>query len=917
MLLEVSIAMIYSNEHFSVDTTTFRLERDGEPCPLEPQVFDLIVYLIEHRDRVVTREELLDNLWQGRIVSESAINARIKLARKALGDNGKQQKFIKTIHRRGYHFIAAIECPRNPGMPSPSHATQEQPNSGKPSIAVLPFACNSTESTDRDLAEGLSTVVIGNLSCYHELLVIDPESAFAFHQGEDNIVDFATRLGVDYVVNGSVRRAGERLRISAQLIEVEHNKTIWVQRLDRSMADLFDLEDEVASQVAINLVGQIDDKSRARIRFQRPENLTAFDCVVRARPQVESLVQEANLAARNLLLQALELDPGYATVHACLALNHCAEFESDWTEAADDALRRAADYAKQAIAMDQFDSNAHTAMGAVLMFQKNFELAEIHLDQAIECNPNCYNAFCFKSWVLALSGRGAEVGACGETALRLNPLAPDSCLLAIMLAHYTQRKYTEALEILARLQQPYDQSEAFRAACLATLGRDQEARAAVASAIEMGGDAIRQSDWLRGWPFTDPQDRELVIEGLKRSGLLFDKDAASKKPSIAVLQFKHLSADPEQLYFSEGLTTNINSRLSRIRSLQVKIGFNFATENRSHRSIAAELDVDYLLCGAVQREADRVKVSVELVDGDSGTIKWTDTFDRRGTAVIDVQDEIASAIAATLWSYDGTLFEAERERQVRKPTLNFNAFDYILKGIYYKDKYTAAAGRKAHECFDRAIQLDPGSAEAYSWSAWAHIVDISMGWCADPAESLVRAFELARRSVSSDPHSEMGHWALAEAYIMDGDYDNGFREYDWARDINPNNPDIMVTCGTELASYGNWEAGITLIQQGIALNKHHPEWYYWHLGIACFAALQFDRSIEYLSRLSEQNKDSCTYLIACYALTGNREKADRQLTELLQLDPDTTLGEIAQTHAYLHQQAKAPLLEGLALIMRE
>lgn len=258
--------MIYQAEHFLLDTTSYRLIRDGSEYPIEPQVFDLIVYLIDNRNRVVLRDELLDKLWNGRIVSDGAINARIKLARSALGDSGKLQKFIKTIHRRGYQFIGEglISSKSNnetkAGLRSGSGITN------KPSIVVLPIEVPGDDEGVLSIANGITEIIIANLSCYRELLVIDPESAFAYRTQENDSTSFAERLAVEYVVKAAIRCSGKRVRISVQLLESATGKTLWVQRLDRNLEDVFDLEDEVASRIAINLVGQIDETSRTSAR---------------------------------------------------------------------------------------------------------------------------------------------------------------------------------------------------------------------------------------------------------------------------------------------------------------------------------------------------------------------------------------------------------------------------------------------------------------------------------------------------------------------------------------------------------------------------------------------------------------------------------------------------------------------------
>ena len=244
------------------------------------------------------------------------------------------------------------------------------------------------------------------------------------------------------------------------------------------------------------------------------------------------------------------------------------------------------------------------------------------------------------------------------------------------------------------------------------------------------------------------------------SGLM-KPPSSSEKPSIAVLRFNNLSSDPAQAYFSDGMTTNICSRLSRIRSLQVKSGIEYDLSRTSLADVARELEVRYVLSGSVQREADHVRVFVELTEGTSGDIRWSEHFDRRGNDVIVIQDEIAQAITGTLWSNRGTIREAERDRLAKKPTSDFNAFDYILKGISYKEQYKAETLGQAHACFDKAIELDPNSAEAYGWNAWVFLLERWLGSINDNEESLKQAVISAKKSVAIDAYSEIGHWSLA------------------------------------------------------------------------------------------------------------------------------------------------------------
>ena len=518
--------MVYRFNQITVDTDQYRLCLADEQVPVEPLVFDLLVYLIANRNRVVSRDELLENLWAGKIVTDAALGARLKDARKVIGDNGTEQSIIKTLHGRGYQFIADIaeDCEKSTVEKNFYDKIDEtQVQSGKPSIAVLPFH-NLSNDTEQDyFCDGIVEDVIANLCRFRELIVIHFHSTLSYRENSSDIALIAKELGVEYIAKGNIRRAGDQVKISVQLIEAVTGKAIWSERIVRKYDDLFMLEDEVAAKIASNLVNLIGDESSASAARKRPEHMTAFDCVMRARQNAGSCDRDQNKSARELLEQAIALDPGYASAYAYLAKSYCYEAYSEWCSSRQEALEQAVTYARQAVELDEFDSDAHEVIGLAYLYQKKFALSEIHLDRAVDCNPNAYSGFCTKSWLLALTGRASEIVVCGATALQLNPLAPDNCLMAFVIGHYTESRFDEALEMLARFTEPNANSEAWRAACFAQLGRDKEAQVAAGKAIDWGGDFIQQEDWLHFWPFKNQDDLEYFVDGLNRSGVLQDK----------------------------------------------------------------------------------------------------------------------------------------------------------------------------------------------------------------------------------------------------------------------------------------------------------------------------------------------------------------------------------------------------------
>jgi len=387
------------------------------------------------------------------------------------------------------------------------------------------------------------------------------------------------------------------------------------------------------------------------------------------------------------------------------------------------------------------------------------------------------------------------------------------------------------------------------------------------------------------------------------------------RPSIAVLRFSNLSNDPEQVYFSDGMTANICSRLSRIQSLQVKSGIEYDPGKISLTDIARELAVKYVLSGSVQRESGRARVFVDLMNGISGEIIWSEHFDRLGRDVIDIQDEIATTITAKLWNKQGVILEVERERLETKPTADFSAFDYILKGMHYKEEFTRESLELARGCFDKAIELDPGSSEAWAWRAWVHLLEVQLGCSNDVAESINQAFLAARKSISRGSYSELGYWALGEAYVLDQDARRGFVEIEKALEINPNSPDLMVTKGYFQCFLGQFDEGIELIQQGINFNRRCPEWYYWNLGIAYFVGHRFDSAIDAFVRMENQNKSTLTYLVASYAQVGDLVSAEKSIRALFDTYPAFSLEEIAESHSHLAAPTQKLLIDSIKLVL--
>jgi TolB-like protein len=296
----------------TLDTDTRELSRGGETIAVQPLVFDLLIYLIENRDRVVTREDLLAALWGGRTVADSTLATHVNAARRAVGDSGEEQKLIRTVARRGLRFVGEVQSALDGNVPAPAAArtagSAALPDSSRPAIAVLAFNNMSGEGAQDYFSDGISEDLITALSKLRWFFVVARNSSFSYRGRAVPMKQLADELGVDYVVEGSVRKDGNRVRITVQLIDVETGSHVWAERYDRELADVFAVQDEITEAIVAAIEPQLYAAEHVRARRKAPENLDAWELVMRALSHFWQMTREDNTAAQKLLEQAIAID---------------------------------------------------------------------------------------------------------------------------------------------------------------------------------------------------------------------------------------------------------------------------------------------------------------------------------------------------------------------------------------------------------------------------------------------------------------------------------------------------------------------------------------------------------------------------------------------------------------------------------
>ena len=419
--------MIFVFGDCELDLDLRELRRGGGAHAVEPQVFDLLLYLIENRERMVSKDDLFEAIWDGRVVSEANLSNRINLARQAVGDSGKKQNFIRTYPRRGFRFVGDVEV-RKSGNGSVAPAPAAEPRapehwaaSGKPSIAVLPFDNLSADPAQEYFSDGITGDIITSLSRIRHLLVTARNTTFAYKGQAMDVQAVASELGVRYVLEGNVRRAGDRVRISVDLIDGETGIQLWAERYDRDLEDIFAVQDEITQTVVGALQPELTRSEIERARRKPPDSRDAWDLYQRGLWHEYRFNKEDNAAAIALFSRAIELDPDFARAHADLSECYTYDVFYRYTERdPNDSFAPA----RRAVEIDSQDATAHRALGWAHLLHADHVDALAELKRAIELNPSEAQSHNIFGFVKTYSGSAEEGLESHRTALRLSPNDP-------------------------------------------------------------------------------------------------------------------------------------------------------------------------------------------------------------------------------------------------------------------------------------------------------------------------------------------------------------------------------------------------------------------------------------------------------------------------------------------------------------
>lgn len=507
--------MRFQFENLVLDAHRRELLRDGAPVGVEPQVFDLLLYLVENRDRVVSKDEVLGAIWHGRIVSESTLTTRINAVRKALGDSGEVQRFIRTFPRKGLRFVGEV------------HSNSESTSSylvrsefgalalpDRPSIAVLAFQNLSGDPEQEYFAEDIIT----ELSRYKMLFVIARNSSFTYKGRTVDVKQIGRELGVGYVLEGSVRRANSRMRVTAQLVDAVSGAHIWAERYDSTLEDIFAIQDDITRRIVSVLPGRLESAELAQGAVRQGTPLEAFDFLLRGKYLHHLETIEANLAAEICFDQAIKRAPNFAAAIAWKACTMGQAWTREFRPRVPAGFAEVTRLAQRAMQLDDNDVECHRIMCRLALEQKQYEKGEYHLNRALSLTPNDPRLLVQRGINLTYMGDAPAALQWIEQAMRVDPFSATRYEIDLVRALYACARIPDAKFVLERSGRTSQNIHLWMAACLVEAGEDRRARGEIRKLLAVRPN-MTVSEVLLSQPWQRPEDVQRIEMAMRRAGL--------------------------------------------------------------------------------------------------------------------------------------------------------------------------------------------------------------------------------------------------------------------------------------------------------------------------------------------------------------------------------------------------------------
>jgi adenylate cyclase len=784
----------------------------------------------------------------------------------------------------------------------------------KPSIAVLPFDNMSEEPQQEYFCDGLTEEIITALSKVPKVFVIARNSVFTYKGKPVKVKEVAEDLGIRYVLEGSVRKGGDKLRITAQLTDAVSGHHLWAERYDRDLKDIFAVQDELTKKIITAMQVELTSGEQARVDARGTENIQAYLKFLQAREAVNKLNIEGNALGRQMVQEAIELDPQYAMAYRILAATHRMDVILGISKSPKESYGKCIELLNKAIELDHTYAEAYGALGFTFSLMGLHEKALSTAEKAVALDPNSATTYAMLGHTFRLADRPKEAIQAYTKAIRLNPIPPTFYQFGLGMSYGLDGQYEKGIQWCKKaVQQNPDDffAHLMLTAVYSMAGQDDKAHAEAMEVLRINPKySLAKAEKRAKIKYKDKWFAALRKAGLPENPPLPIPD----RPSIAVLPFDNLSGDPEQEYFSDGITEDIITALSKTPKMLViarNSTFTYKGKPVNVQQVGNELGVRYVLEGSVRKVGERVRITAQLVDAKSGHHLWAEKFDRDLKDIFALQDEITKEIIISL---QVNLTEGEQARIRAKGANNLNAYLKSLEAKKLLTRWNIEDNHKARQLYTEAIELDPNYSISYCGLAITHIMDVWLGSTKSNNDSLAKATELVQKALSLDSYSGYAHRQLGSIYYQKKQYEKGILEFEKAVELEPNYADGFASLARSLDLVGRTEEAIQMSNKAMRLNPIIPDMYIIHRTAMYRNSQNYNEALIWAKKAVERapnNFFARMNLCSVYSLLGQMEKARIEADEIKKLNPKFSLTNYEKTLPYKVPEVKKRYIDAL------
>ena len=803
-------------------------------------------------------------------------------------------------------------------------------------VAVLPFKSSGTATELKSLAEGLSEDIVTGLSRFSYLRVIARNSTLDYDGNSSEVKTIGQTLGARYVMEGSLRQSGTKLRLAVQLVDTTTGVHLWAENYERTFSPetIFELQDDLVPRIVSTVAdqyGALVHSMSESLRGRSASQYSAHEAMLRLFGYLERMTPEEHSEVRGILEAAVAAAPGHSGCHAALSTIYWQEYANAYN-VRPDPLGRARAAARQAVAVGPTNHLAHSNLATVLFFQKDFLAFRPVAERGLALNIMDTSTTALLGTLIAYAGDWDYGLAVIERAAQLNPHLPGWYLFPAFHYAYHRQDYRGALASALKFNMPgYFFTHAALAAVYGQLGEQEHARAALRelhALIPKFGAIAREEfgKWL------DSELTEHLLDGLRKAGLEIPDedrrldtspalDVSSERRAdegfwVAVLPFKATGTNTELSTLAEGLSDEIITGLNRFSYLRViarSSTLQYASQTSDVRSVGKSLGARYVMEGNLRQAGTKMRLAVQLVDTTTGAHLWAENYERPFSpeSIFELQDELVPRVVSTIADSHGVLPRSMSEAVQSRTPEELSPYEAVLRSFNYTRNVTSAALSDSVFCLELAVQKAPAYADAWAMLGVTLVQDYAQGYNLR-ADSLSQAEGAARRAVELASSNHLAWASLARVHFFQREKQSFRNAVERSVALNTMDGDSHASLGEMLTFSGDADRGLELVERAKQLNPDHPGWYWYANFYQAYKQCDYRAALNFALKVNLPGHWAQPMFVAVASgQLGETEAAAKALGELLKLRPDVSNTARKDFVKWWNDDDVEHLLEGL------